>query len=540
MLGLWLAAMSCAHQPSVRVQNKNGRIYEGDEAAVKAKVTQWFALRGVALRPSPTNRHELVSVVKEVQVGVVKGLTRDPTAPTGPAQAPGNSSNVVGSIDAETRRAETANLGDTSREGARDFSDFLSNRGQSWANATGAGDTWGHDRPVSVERSQWHILFIPVDAGRTQVQVLKTQAADWGASADKSFLVGANPVTQDKSSSNAAGTSFTNRDLPSEVALAEYVDASAAVEVVNNEELSLIQPAKVDLPEGVGALENPPTERCEIDAGPFATLEPGSVMLLADPTGTEQAPSTLAKLVCSALATGRQVTVALPVSASEQKRINTYVDSEGTEADRVALLVGGFWNRDWQDGRSSLAMANLIEALRARRRAGQHVAVLAVDAELNGNPRNAFVSARLLEHHRENPQRVIIALLSNTQASLRAGTPWNMQLLPVGYRLSAAGVAVKSYDVGFESGSQWVCRLFAQGRLRCGTWNVTPGPKQRNGLSGGTFTQFTDTSAEGFDGLWFIGRVKASAPAKARLRRDEGAWRSIEVRAAQQNDPGLF
>ncbi|PTL80173.1 hypothetical protein [Vitiosangium sp. GDMCC 1.1324] len=55
---------------------------------------------------------------------------------------------------------------------------------------------------------------------------------------------------------------------------------------------------------------------------------------------------------------------------SEQSRLDTYLASRGTPADQDTLLDGDFWRRPYQDGRSSRAMLELVDQVRALRALG--------------------------------------------------------------------------------------------------------------------------------------------------------------------------
>lgn len=95
-----------------------------------------------------------------------------------------------------------------------------------------------------------------------------------------------------------------------------------------------------------------------------ALLRPRQVMAIGEWHGTEQFPALIGRLVDAAAARGLAVTVGLEIPCSE---------TPGT--------VGPFWHRlaEFQDGRSSRAMAELVDGLVARRRAGDDVEVVFMD-----------------------------------------------------------------------------------------------------------------------------------------------------------------
>jgi hypothetical protein len=534
---------SCAHLgPAAAAPEELGRIYDGSETQLKARVARWFESQGLTLEPWARDPHVLVSRVKETNVGVVKGEARDPLAVSGPASAPGGEGTAPLSIDADEEQVRTANLEETSRAGARDFHTTLAN---AYANTkvfdgTVSYDKWGQDRAAYVDRDWWEVRFHALSPKRTQVLILRNHASDWGSSADKSFNIGASVYGHP--ASNAAPAGYLDRDLQKEQALAEHLDFSAGVELVGLEapthtEAPLV-PSTDDTP-----VELPPAASCNVDLA-SVELAAGQVLLLADPEGTSEAQASLRQVLCAALAKGLPVTVALSISAYEQARLNAWITSPGTAKDRAALLAGSFWNRPWQDGRSSAAMLELLEALRAEASRGQNVSVLAGDVDLRGNARTVFISGRLLQHVHEHPERLVIGLFSNTLVSKKAGSSWDPEALPLGYRLASAGLRVQSFDVSYLIGTQWNCRLFRAGAIRCGTWPLVPGPGQRMFGARRGLNPFEKPSKEGFDGLWYVGRVNASPPALGiKPFKDQGDQRGgVLAPPVDPNDkqPSLF
>ncbi|HEX6200040.1 MAG TPA: hypothetical protein VF150_07255 [Thermoanaerobaculia bacterium] len=96
-------------------------------------------------------------------------------------------------------------------------------------------------------------------------------------------------------------------------------------------------------------------------------LEPGAVLLVGEMHGTEQAPAFVREVTCAALAAGLPVTVGLEVDRGDDETYQAYLGSDGSPAARERLLAAPFWNREFQDGRGSVAMLELMEALRVLR-----------------------------------------------------------------------------------------------------------------------------------------------------------------------------
>lgn len=491
-----------------------GRTYSLDEATLQQRVVAWFANRGIELRATE-DPHVLLSRPKEVNVGVVKGEPRE----KGQVNRDGEWS-APQTIEREVERARSAALDDHAREATREFDDAVGKRDQVERQEATVGerpyDRKGYDRAAFVERDQWEVRFTSRGPRKTQVLIRRAHASDWSISADKGSIIGTDAMG--RASSNVSAVPVEQRDPVAERELAEYLDFSAAVEVVGLEAVRSTTEDPTLKPRV--AVPPPPPPTCEVNASSLG-LAPAQVVLLSDPAGTAEAPARLAGVVCHALTQHLPLTVALSIPASEQVRLNRWLDSAGTEQDRADLVRGDFWTRLWQDGRSSQSMLGLLERLRAWRAAGHDLAVLAADLDQRGNPRSAFIAARLMRHVREHPERAVLGFFSNTLASKTEGPQWNRDFLPVGYRLFAAGQAVRSFDVAYNVGFQWTCHLSRGGALKCGTWNLVPGPKQRGVMDPSGFRVFPRTSPEGHDGLWFVGTLTASLPAVGSYK-DEG------------------
>ena len=322
---------------------------------------------------------------------------------------------------------------------------------------------------------------------------------------------------------------FSNdeRDRATEAKLAELFDFEASGGlpelgmILDVEPLPAFAPLTGSLKAASPATPVPPTaleEACGVRVADVNDLAPGRVLLLPDLEGSQQTPQVVERAVCAALQLGREVTVALDIDSSEQARINTFLSSNGTPPDRAMLTAGKFWNRIWQDGRSSVAIGELLERLRAWRHEGRPVRVLAMDWPVPGNPRAARMSARLLAHHHAAPSAVIIGYTSNTLGRLVLSDDLPA-FQPLGYRLVAAGLQVSAWDVSFNTGKRWTCHLFGRDLLHCGTWPVSPGDASDNDVRHSTTVFWRHPGAH--SGSVCVGEISPSPPATGD-QTDEG------------------
>jgi hypothetical protein len=254
---------------------------------------------------------------------------------------------------------------------------------------------------------------------------------------------------------------------------------------------------------------------CDVRLAAVTDFAPGQVVLLPDLEGSVETAQVVQRTLCAALALGRAVTLALDVDTREQASLNTFLASTGDAQAVTALLKSPFWVRLWQDGRSSRALLQLLKAVRGLRAQGKAVTVLAIDAPVPGNPRMARMATRLLAHHEAAPERLIVGYVSNTVARLAVGAEWDTGLLPLGYRLLAAGLKVSAFDLRYNSGTRWTCRLFAQGHLKCGTWEVSPTIDAIDAdlVHGKTIFRHAEGGDQLFTGSVCVGTVTPSPPA---------------------------
>ncbi|MFZ5445840.1 MAG: hypothetical protein ACOZQL_37960 [Myxococcota bacterium] len=383
--------------------------------------------------------------------------------------------------------------------------------------------------------STWVVVFQPVGPRATGVRVLRADQLAGADQAERSYRMA---VAFAPSTVKTEVAQYFTRDREAEAVVAAVLDGEPAVEVTDPElRAELEQPLLAPLPDL--PKQAPLPAWCGLALGALeGAFVPGQVILLADPLGTAEPFTVLDGLICQAASRRLPLTVALSISATEQAALNEYLASSGDAAARARLLAGRFWNRPWQDGRSSLALADFLERVRARRAEGAPVTVLAVDLEQSGNARNARITSVLLRHREVNPGRLVVALLGNVLVSRRQGTPWDATLLPVGARLAAVlPDETHAFDVAYEPGTHWACHLAQRGALACGTWAAIPGPRQQ--LQHVTpqpfFRAFERVSPDGFDGLYFVGGpVSASVPAVESRRGDEGR---VELKARVRELP---
>ena len=244
---------------------------------------------------------------------------------------------------------------------------------------------------------------------------------------------------------------------------------------------------------------------CTPIVGSEDLLEPGSIVLLGEIHGTTQGPEAVSRLTCVALEHGRRVSVALEIPKGEQPFIDQYLDG-----DNISTLLGtGFWQRDYQDGRSSRAMLELLSTLRDYARDTERVRVVAIDDPDAANGRDAYMAERVHHEISSAPQDVVIVLVGNLHNRLVAGNRWNPSYEPMGYLLGNMGHTqhLVSLRLTHGGGSAWVCTGSTPGD--CGERELNGDDGLELGIE--MFEASTDNA---YSGRLHLGHIDASPPAK--------------------------
>ncbi|WP_211487048.1 hypothetical protein [Corallococcus exiguus] len=314
------------------------------------------------------------------------------------------------------------------------------------------------------------------------------------------------------------GAQQGTRDLDLEQALTLRLESAPSVEVLAGNAAEDKRPAPVRAPEFY-------LERWKDEAvaeGPCTTsvrglpelLHPGLTLLIGEQLGSNEVPEVVGHVVCQAAQSGLAVTLGLSIPDTEQARVNAYLSSPGAPADQDALLEGRFWTRTYQDGRSSRAVMELIDRVRALRAAGLRVTVVAYDTDLmNGSERDAALAQVWTKRRAVKPDEVQVVLAGNTHTQMEKGTQWDPSFTPMAH-LMKENRSLVVLDMSYAQGTRWGCDLNRDSKLVCGIVGATPAPAvaARPGLS--PYLQLRETAPnEPFRGLLYVGRLTASLPA---------------------------
>ena len=232
------------------------------------------------------------------------------------------------------------------------------------------------------------------------------------------------------------------------------------------------------------------------------------VLVIGEMHGSNEYPAFAKSVVCQLLAANKPVILGLEIPENEQVAINHYLQSSGTAEDRRALQKGEFWQGRIQDGRSSVAMFGLIDAVRKLKQSGQKVLLAAFDISDDYKPvplekneayargrRDGEMTLNIIDRLRQYPEYTYVALVGGNHASRGKHYRNNPDFSPMAYLLSQRE-PIQTVYLSDQGGEYWVCRKPAD-QLVCGPYTY---PASKNKVSAED-----DFSIE-------LGKVTASPP----------------------------
>jgi hypothetical protein len=246
-------------------------------------------------------------------------------------------------------------------------------------------------------------------------------------------------------------------------------------------------------------------------AGLSPLLAPGQILLLGEIHGGVEGPALLGEAACAATLDSGTAVVALEVPVQEQARLTAFLDSDGSAEARTALLGGPFWQRSYQDGRSSLAMLALLDHLRLLRSAGHDVRIFAFDEKPSapGQVRDDAMAAALIAAVEAAPAgAVFLAFAGNVHTRNRVGVPWDPTYVPAGAAVRERWPhRVVSLLLRAPAGEHWMCSTGDDSS--CGRHAL-------GGVAGDAgHVELFASPRDGYDGAVQLAAATASPPAKS-------------------------
>lgn len=151
------------------------------------------------------------------------------------------------------------------------------------------------------------------------------------------------------------------------------------------------------------------------------------LVVIGENHGSKEIPAFVAALV-KATGASRPIRVGLEWPAWMHDYVAAYLASKGTLNDREALLRMGYWK--WPDGRSSVAMIDLLDSIRVLRQQGRDIQVFLMEPNVPTDPEALKASPLIIKENgmtkalraavEEAPSKaLVIALMGNFHSSYK-------------------------------------------------------------------------------------------------------------------------
>jgi erythromycin esterase-like protein len=183
--------------------------------------------------------------------------------------------------------------------------------------------------------------------------------------------------------------------------------------------------------------------------------------------------------------------VALEIPTPEQAAIDRYLES-GNES---FLRSTRFFKSDLKDGRSSVAMVQLLTKLRVEKKA----TVVCFDSSQATSPqeRDRAMAKNLFAAAKKYPNAKVVVLSGNVHASTTAGTSWDPIYRPAAFELKKEISSIVSFRLAFEAGTIYANTEngFGEHKVKGEPWNGTAPhyiklyPLLQRGYHGAIFTR---------------------------------------------------
>lgn len=226
-------------------------------------------------------------------------------------------------------------------------------------------------------------------------------------------------------------------------------------------------------------------------------------IIVGEQHGTAEVPAMFGDLVCH-LASSRKIVVGIEFAASMQPAIDRFMASNGDLKARREFLETPIWTVKFKDGRTSVAMFDLVDRLRSMKASGLIEGVVAFVPTGTSGPVDYEQKMAATLNSSAKAGHTVVALVGNIHA-LRThwaikGTPY----MPMAGLLP--GDSTATFDVVPDGGSQWAC-LSAKG---CGPVSLGP-PRRQTGRS----LVFGRSPNRAYSGIMLLGGPASASLPKA-------------------------
>jgi len=237
----------------------------------------------------------------------------------------------------------------------------------------------------------------------------------------------------------------------------------------------------------------------ELPAQLLKLLTPGNILLFGEMHGTKQMPEHFYDVICTASESDTQVNIGIEVPFELTKDIQKFINTSNHSDIDLEFLKHTFWSGEYQDGRASQAMFELMHKIRILNLTNNNIQIFTFDHN-TPNKRDKLMASTFISNI--NTNKLTLALSGNIHSRTVHGRPWDKEEKNMGAFIKENYINTHSIYFSYSSGDAWVCMP------NCGVHSL--GEKQTNVSK--NFTK--NEGAKHHMWNWTIGNVEASIPEK--------------------------
>jgi len=238
-------------------------------------------------------------------------------------------------------------------------------------------------------------------------------------------------------------------------------------------------------------------------------FEQYKVITVGEIHGTQESPAFITGLVSLLSLQKKTVLLALEINQENQSQVDAFLQ----DGDLEKLKQAPFFQREFQDGRSSWAMANILLYVRDLK----NVVVRCFDPashSSDGQDRDSKMAINLRSFYNSLNPSIMVVLAGNIHSKASIGTPWNELFRPMAYELfSQAGSPFEKSDIlaikqRYLKGFAWICL----NQTSCGKTPINAGETNYSNANMNYFFLPEKEYSDGYNATIFSKIINMSPP----------------------------
>lgn len=213
----------------------------------------------------------------------------------------------------------------------------------------------------------------------------------------------------------------------------------------------------------------------DLPAQLVSAMDGKRLVFLGEVHGTNEFPDIALRLIAK-LAAKKPLLVGLEFPTDIQPQIDRFMK---TGDSNILKQTKFFTDANYHSGRGSVAMVNLLAAL--RNLPGVSVFCFDIPFGFDGKNRDTKMAENILAEAERQPNRPMLVFTGNLHSRLVPGAPWDPDYVTMGsevLRLSAGRFTLKnseSIHLRYDQGSAWQCIQEQDGKIACNERSFGPG-----------------------------------------------------------------